>query len=183
MTPLHRATVLVEHQGGHGTGVIVDSHHVLTAYHVVRQNPIDITFFDGQSRAGRIAWADEERDLALVEVAVPTGHPSVPISCEPPKVGQHLVTIGHPIHSRWVAVGGYLPAGEPIAAKYLSLGFPVGLGASGGPVFDSSGKIVGITLAILAERNSASAGYDEYKDTGIGLMLPASAFCHSLNLS
>ncbi len=180
MTPLNRATVLVEHEGGHGTGMIIGAHTVLTAYHVVRQSPIDVTFFEGQSRAGRLAWFDEEQDLALVDVAVPAGHPPVELSCEPPHAGQLLVTIGHPIHSRWVAVSGYLPATETIAAKYLSLGFPVGLGASGGPVFDGNGRIVGITLAILAERSSASAGYDQFKDTGIGLMLPASAFCGSL---
>ena len=35
--------------------------------------------------------------------------------------------------------------------------------------------MVGITLAILAERSSTEAAYDEFKDTGIGLMLPSSA--------
>jgi hypothetical protein len=42
--------------------------------------------------------------------------------------------------------------------------------------------VVGITLAILAERNPASAAYDRYKDTGIGLMLPAKDFCAALDL-
>jgi DNA-binding transcriptional LysR family regulator len=32
----------------------------------------------------------------------------------------------------------------------------------------------------LAERRSTSAAYDEFKDTGIGLMLPAAIFCDAL---
>jgi hypothetical protein len=50
-------------------------------------------------------------------------------------------------------------------------------------VFDDTGRIAGIALAILAERRSTSAGYDEYKDTGMGLMLPAASFCESLKRS
>jgi S1-C subfamily serine protease len=60
------------------------------------------------------------------------------------------------------------------------MGFSIGLGTSGGPVFDDHGRVAGIALAILAERRSASAVYDDYKETGIGLMLPATAFCAAL---
>ena len=82
---------------------------------------------------------------------------------------------------RWVAAGGRLPALTRVSgANLVPLGFEIGLGTSGGPVFDDAGRVAGVALAILAERRSASAGYDEYKDTGIGLMLPAAAFCGAL---
>ena len=64
----------------------------------------------------------------------------------------------------------------------MPLGFPIGLGTSGGPVFDERGRVVGVALAILAERNPASAAYDRFKDTGIGLMLPAKDFCEALGV-
>ena len=176
-----RATVLIEHAKGHGSGTIVGPDTVLTAYHVVQQGPLDVRFFNGPVRDGNVIWHDEELDLALVEVDVPDGYPAVKFSCGELKAGEYLISVGHPTQSRWVAVGGYLPATYRIGSGGLvPLGFPVGLGTSGGPVFDPSGRIAGVTLAILAERESASAAYDRYKDTGIGLMLPAEDFCDAL---
>jgi S1-C subfamily serine protease len=179
-----QATVLIEHAKGHGTGTIVSQHAVLTAYHVVQEAPLEVTFFNGPKIAGRVSWFDAKLDLALVDVAVPSGYPAIKLECHSLRVGEQLVSVGHPTQSRWVAVGGRLPTTATIGTGQLvPLGFPIGLGTSGGPVFDESGRVVGITLAILAERNPASAAYDRYKDTGIGLMLPARDFCAALDLS
>ena len=181
---LHQATVLIEHAKGHGTGTIVGPHAVLTAYHVVKEDPLTVTFFNGPTSDARLTWFDEKLDLALIDVAVPRGYPMIELACDDLQAGQHLVSVGHPTQSRWVAVGGYLPSTSSIGAGQLvPLGFPIGLGTSGGPVFDETGQVVGIALAILAERNRASAAYDRYKDTGIGLMLPARDFCDSLGAS
>ena len=183
VTPLHRSTVLIEHEKGHGSGLIVGPSRVLTAYHVVQGDALDIRFFSGEAKAGSVIWSDAERDLALVDVTVPDGHPQAFLSCDKPRAGQHVMAVGHPIQSQWVLVGGYLPSNGLVAGRYVSLGFPVGLGTSGGPVFDEQGQVVGITLAILAERNSTEAAYDEFKDTGIGLMLPASSFCRTIGVA
>jgi S1-C subfamily serine protease len=181
---LDQETVLIEHTKGHGTGTIVSPHAVLTAYHVVQETPLEVTFFNGPVVEGRVSWFDATLDLALVAVEVPKGYPSIELDCDDLQVGEQLVSIGHPTQSRWVAVGGHLPTTATIGSGQLvPLGFPVGLGTSGGPVFDRSGRVVGITLAILAERNPASAAYDRYKDTGIALMLPAKDFCDALGRS
>ena len=180
---LHQATVLIEHAKGHGTGTIVGPRRVLTAYHVVQEAPLDVTFFHGPAVGGRVIWFDEKLDLALVDVEVPGGYPMIELDCNDLRAGQHLVSIGHPTQSRWVAVGGYLDRVDSIGEGHLvPLGFPIGLGTSGGPVFDERGNVVGVALAILAERNPASAAYDRFKDTGIGLMLPAKDFCAALGV-
>jgi S1-C subfamily serine protease len=183
VTPLHRSTVLIEHEKGHGSGLIIGPRRVLTAYHVVQGDGLDIRFFSGEANAGDVIWSDVERDLALIDVAIPDGHPQALLSCEQPQPGQHVISVGHPIQSQWVLVGGYLPNSALVAGRYVSLGFPVGLGTSGGPVFDEEGRVVGITLAILAERSSTEAAYDQFKDTGIGLMLPSSEFCQTVGFS
>ena len=142
-----------------------------------RGDHLDVRFFNGQINSADVIWSDPERDLAIIDVSIPEGHPTAKLSCEQPSPGQHVMSIGHPIQSQWVLVGGYLPSSGLIAGRYMSLGFPVGLGTSGGPVFNDEGKVVGITLAILAERTSTVATFDQFKDTGIGLMLPSSEFC------
>lgn len=180
VTPLHRSTVLIEHESGHGSGLIVGADRVLTAFHVVQGDDLDVRFFNGEATRGKIVWSDPERDLALVDVRIPKGHPKATLSCDLPSPGQHVMSVGHPIQSQWVLVGGYLPNSGLVAGRYMSLGFPVGLGTSGGPVFDEYGEVVGMTLAILAERTSTAAAYDQFKDTGIGLMLPASEFCQEI---
>jgi S1-C subfamily serine protease len=117
----------------------------------------------------------------LLDVAVPAHYPMTELACSNLRVGQHLVVVGHPMRERWVAAGGRLPTLTNLGgANLVPLGFEIGLGTSGGPVFDDTGRVAGVALAILAERRSATAGYDEYKDTGIGLMLPAAAFCGAL---
>ncbi len=184
VSPLHRSTVLIEHDRGHGSGLIVGPRRVLTAFHVVQGDGLDVRFFSGEANAGRVIWSDVERDLAMIDVVVPDGHPRAELSCDVPQPGQHVISVGHPIQSQWVMVGGYLKSTTLVAGRYISLGFPVGLGTSGGPVFDERGQVVGMTLAILAERNSTEADYDlNYKDTGIGLMMPSSDFCEAVGVT
>jgi S1-C subfamily serine protease len=178
---LNQTTVLIEHAKGHGTGAIIGPNQVLTAYHVVADAPVAVKFFDGPSVGGAVRWYDEMLDVALLEVAVPERYPATELACGDLRVGQHLVVVGHPMRDRWVAAAGRLPTVTNVSgANLVPLGFEIGLGTSGGPVFDETGRVAGVALAILAERRSASAGYDEYKDTGIGLMLPAAAFCGAL---
>jgi serine protease Do len=179
---LNQATVLIEHAKGHGTGAIIGPNQVLTAYHVVADAPVAVEFFEGPKVGGSLLWYDEALDLALVEVAVPQRYKATELACSNLRAGQHLVAVGHPMRNRWVPQGGDLPRTEDVGGSGLvPLGFEIGLGTSGAPVFDDTGRVAGIALAILAERRSATAGFDEFKDTGIGLMLPAAAFCHSLS--
>jgi S1-C subfamily serine protease len=178
---LNQSTVLIEHAKGHGTGAIIGPNQVLTAYHVVADAPVQVEFFDGPKVGATVRWYNETLDLALIEVAVPPGYKATELACHRLRAGQHLVAVGHPMRDRWVPHDGRLPRTDPVGGSGLvPLGFDIGLGTSGGPVFDDTGRVAGIALAILAERRSASAGYDEYKDTGMGLMLPAASFCDSL---
>jgi S1-C subfamily serine protease len=119
---LHQSTVLVEHAKGHGTGAIIGPGTVLTAFHVVEEEPLDVTFFRGETQRGWISWQDPALDLAVIKVRVPEGYPTPEIWCGDLQPGQHLMLVGHPTHSRWVAVGGYLPATDPFEGELVALG-------------------------------------------------------------
>lgn len=171
--PLLRSTVLVAKNNGHGSGMIIGPDIVLTAYHVVRgRGSPDIRFLNGEANGGKVIWSDPLKDLALVKVDVPEDYPVVSIDCKKPVSGDYVITVGHPLRSEWIASGGHLPKTDSNRNGQISLGFSVGQGASGGPVFNNQGHVVGITLTILTRRLLARRG--------IGYMLPASDFCDTV---
>lgn len=181
-----QATVVVENGAGHGSGVIVGNGSVLTAYHVVDDGIPEIEFFGGERVSGVVDWASEALDLAIVRVDIPDRYAAPALFCGTVTPDQRLVSIGHPLSTRWVLVEGYLNKMD-ISDKthLLPLGFDLSLGNSGGPVFDDSGRIVGIAEAILVTRTvqqtaaGEKAGHGDYL-TGTGLMLPASMFCDEI---
>ena len=181
-----RATVVVENDTGHGAGVIIGAGSVLTAFHVVNDGAPEIEFLGGERESGAVTWSSEALDLAIVHVGVPDKYAAPKLYCGELAVGQRLVAIGHPLTTRWVSVEGYLdPTDISGATPLLALSFDLSLGNSGGPVFDESGRIVGIASAILVtetmrEIGAGSWSADHDHETGTGLMLPASEFCKEI---
>src|SRR3954466_16119076 len=51
-----------------GSGVVVAPGRVLTAAHVLRGEEVTVTFPDGRTAAGRVAGADADLDVGVVEV-------------------------------------------------------------------------------------------------------------------
>lgn len=171
--PLLRSTVYIAVGDGHGSGMIVGPGLVLTAYHAVRtEDRPGVRFYDGQSANGKVVWTAPGRDLALIAVDIPKGHPVPPMSCDDIAPGERIIAVGHPLQSEWVAVSGHMPEWQGYHDRYVSLGLRIGQGASGGPVFDNEGQVVGIVLNILTRRL--------YAKKGIGYMLPARDFCQTI---
>ncbi|MDH3475653.1 MAG: serine protease [Rhodospirillales bacterium] len=180
-----RATVVVENARGHGSGVIIGQGRILTAYHVAEQGGLQIEYYGGERTAGRVGWSSPSLDLAVIETAVPRRYRASSLFCGEIAVDQHLVAIGHPLTNRWVLSEGSLRDDLDLGAL-RPLSFELSQGNSGGPIFDDAGRVVGIASAVLmldrvektaAEAEAAKAG----PRSGIGLMLPASAFCGKLD--
>src|SRR3954462_1585238 len=51
-----------------GSGVVVAPGRVLTAAHVLRGEEVTVTFPDGRTATGRVAGADADLDVGVVEV-------------------------------------------------------------------------------------------------------------------
>ena len=186
MESMRRATVLVENSNSHGTGIVLSDRWILTAEHVVNGENPEITFFEGEKQSGTVRWSSSDLDLALVETAIPASDQAPSLDCAAPHQGDLVTAVGHPISTRWVAVEGFIRETSIVeSTKLMALGFPLSLGNSGGPVFDSQGSVVGVVSAILVEQSeydqAVSASQGTYSpQSGIGAMIPANAFCDAI---
>ena len=143
-----------------GSGVVFRSDgHVLTNFHLVEgATSIELTCADGQSRPARQAGADPESDLAVLSITEDADlEPAVLGSAESLEVGQTAIVIGAPPGpqaSPSVSAGVIAGLGEvvDVAGRSLydmiSTDALIGHRASGGPLVDRSGAVVGITTRV-----------------------------------
>ncbi|MCA8961970.1 MAG: trypsin-like peptidase domain-containing protein [Planctomycetes bacterium] len=145
------ATVGLRIAGSEGSGVIVSADGlVLTAAHVVGEGAagrrVDVVLSDGRHVEGETLGADHDSDAALVRLRDSSVWPHVELGhSRNLKSGQWCLATGHP--------GGYEPGRAPPVRVGRVLrnrgGFVtsdcvlVG-GDSGGPLFDMSGRVIGI---------------------------------------
>lgn len=153
------------------SGVVIENGVILTCAHMVQSGTVDVEFHgDGEKiqRTGSVVFADEARDLAIVEVDT-TGVVPVPLGDERPG---KVKVIGFPGTGSPVTItgtivdAGYFKNGEP----RLEISFLGQYGMSGGPVIQNS-KVIGIQIersdedgvAICASRKQIDVFLVEYR--------------------
>lgn len=149
---------------GVGSGVIVSADGiVLTASHVVtsgnrrsRNEPATITLANGRQFAATVLGKDRDSDAAILRInELPPENGGFPYAemgkTSEAKVGDQCFAMGHP--------GGYRRDREaPVRiGRILSIGnrtvvsdCAILLGDSGGPLFDTNGKVIGIHSMITS---------------------------------
>jgi putative serine protease PepD len=140
-----------------GSGVVFRSDgHVLTNFHLVDgATSIELTCADGKSHAALQAGADPETDLAVLSLVEDTVmEPAVLGSAQALRVGQTAIVVGAPggpQGSPSVTAGVIAGLGEVVEVAghplydMISTDAMIGPLASGGPLVDRSGAVVGIT--------------------------------------
>ncbi|MGD9356900.1 MAG: serine protease [Chromatiales bacterium] len=147
--------------GATGTGIVVDERsHILTSYHVVKGCKTVMLRkgeFVLRARSGKY---DEKLDLAIIVPERSISAIPAKFRKGPPAPGEPVVIAGFPGE---VVNQGLLKA---VSAKIVSLNattlqpgmmrLSVGLnqGASGGPVLDRSGRVIGILSGLLVDSRS-----------------------------
>ena len=157
---------------GVGSGFIIDaSGLIVTSHHVVRgAESVTVTLHDGRELEARVAGADPTTDLALLEVDVGEALPVVEFAdSDRTRVGDWVVAVGNPFGLGGTVTAGIVSGrGRDIGSgpydDYLQVDAPINRGSSGGPLFDRSGRVVGVNNAIF----SPTGG-----NVGIGFAIPA----------
>ena len=147
--------------GGTGTGIVLDGRsHILTSHHLVLGCDSLVLRHENLVLRARTGPVDEKLDLAIL---VPeTGFPAEPAIFRNarPVPGEPIVIAGFP---REVVGQGLLKAVSAGIASVNDRSLQQGMmrltrglsqGASGGPVLDRSGRVVGILSGLLVNSRS-----------------------------
>ena len=142
---------------------------LLTNNHVIdNADEIKVVLKDGRELKATLVGRDEGTDLAVIRVE---GHDFPFVSFENaarPRVGDWVLAVGNPYDLGGTATAGIVSAynrdiGERFV-DYIQIDAPINRGNSGGPTFDTYGRVIGINTAIF----SPSGG-----SVGIGFDIPA----------
>ncbi|MGE0625637.1 MAG: DegQ family serine endoprotease [Pseudomonadales bacterium] len=146
-------------------GLVVTNNHVID-----RAEQIDVILQDGKRYSATVQGRDPKTDIALLKVETDEVLPYVEFGdSNGAEVGDWVVAVGNPFGLGGTVTAGILSArGRDIQAgpfdDFLQVDAPINRGNSGGPLFDSEGRVIGINTAIY----SPSGG-----SVGIGFAIPS----------
>jgi serine protease Do len=142
-----------------GAGVIYNAERglVVTNSHVVRNvNKIKVTFKDGRELIGEVLGADEDTDLAVVQIDSKQPLAEVEFGdSSKVRVGQLVVAVGNPYGLNDTTTFGIISGlkRENINLSryedFIQTDASINPGNSGGPLLNIKGEVIGINTAII----------------------------------
>ena len=144
--------VRIEMRDGVCSGVYIGNGIVLTAKHCVgggsRVNVIfDDDGNDGIRRQAVADWISPTDDIAAYRLTKDVDVTPAVLSCEIPPIGENIAIIGNPLDQNFIYTWGRV-AGTPRAFEdggdEIPIDAEIASGNSGGPAFNTAGKVVGI---------------------------------------
>lgn len=144
-------------RNGRGGGVVIEPGAVVTNAHNLRGPEITVTFADGRRETGTVAGHDVDGDLAVVRVD--TGDVPVPEWGGGARLGDPVYAVSRTGDGNVRVTPGAVsatgrtfrgPRGRRITDS-LEHTAPMGRGASGSPVVDAEGRVVGLNTHRLGE--------------------------------
>jgi putative serine protease PepD len=163
-------------QKAQGSGFVYDANgDIVTNQHVVDgATSVSVKFWNGKTYDAHVVGTDASTDLAVVKVDAPSSllHPLSLGDSSALQVGDGLVAIGSPFGLEETVTSGIVSALHRQMTSPSGFAIPdsiqtdaaINHGNSGGPLFDTTGKVVGVTSQI----ESDSGGND-----GVGFAIPS----------
>jgi S1-C subfamily serine protease len=150
------STVLVNaRQRIPASGIAILADQILTADHTIeREEDITVILPDGVQVSARLAGRDPGSDLAILRLEKPLATPAEPVEAEP-RVGQMVLAVGRPTSAGIQASLGVISAiagpvhtgSGGVLERYIRTDTTPFPGFSGGPLVDSSGRVVGLNTS------------------------------------
>jgi S1-C subfamily serine protease len=167
---VHRSNSEVE-----GSGFIVEGGLVVTNCHVISQAESAEVIFANKEH-GKVLGVrafNSEKDLAVLEIDGPSGHPVVPVAEVLPRKGESVVAIGSPKGFEFTVSQGIVSAirkGAEIKEilpeydsseemTWVQTTAPISPGNSGGPLLNMAGQVVGVNSWIFAGKNAQNLNF------------------------
>ncbi|KAB0670150.1 DegQ family serine endoprotease [Oryzomonas sagensis] len=141
-----------------GTGFIISAEgYILTNNHVVSgADEVMVKLSDGREIKGELKGSDEKLDLALIKISEKEKLPVAELGdSDNLEVGEWVMAIGNPFGLAQTVTAGIVSAkGRVIGSgpydDYIQTDASINPGNSGGPLFDATGRVIGINTAIIA---------------------------------
>jgi serine protease Do len=154
-----------------GSGFFISSDgYAVTNGHVVNDSEsVEIQTDDEKTYKAKVVGTDSKTDVALLKVDGRNDFPYVTFAEGVPQIGDWVLAVGNPYGLGGTVTAGIISAhgrdlGSTAYDDFIQIDAPVNKGNSGGPAFDETGRVVGVTTAIY----SPSGG-----SVGIGFAIPA----------
>ena len=162
-----------------GTGFLIsEDGYILTNRHVIEDaDRVTVTLWDGRELEAELAGLEEEMttDLALLRIEA-EGLQHVRLGdSDAVRVGEQVCTVGNPFGELGYSLTvGYVSALDrqitsgTATFRVLQTDVAINSGSSGGPLFDSAGRVIGIITA----KYSGSADPNAAAVEGLGFAIP-----------
>ena len=141
-----RSSLFVDTEGGSGSAVVLNDRCALTAKHVAQdaKNMKVVTWTEKEYPVTEVYLA-EFMDLAVVCIADHFIERPVVIRRQMPEPYSGIFVVGNPLGIRNTITTGLYQGEDRMSA-------PIAWGNSGGGVFDESGQLIGIAVAVSVRR-------------------------------
>ena len=150
-----------------GSGFIIsDDGIVVTNNHVIENaDQIKVEMFDGNILSAEVIGSDPKTDIAILKIDSNEIMPFVDFGdSNTLRVGDWVIAIGNPFGQGFSVSAGIVSArGRELNGRYddyIQTDAAINRGNSGGPLFNTDGKVVGVNTAILSPNGlSIGIGY------------------------
>ena len=179
---------------GLGSGVVVSSDgKVLTAAYVVHTaDSVHVEFKDGTKVLGHVISSEPAADLPMLQLAsIPERMALAPLGdSDKVGIGNEVIVIGSPYGFNHTLTVGHISArhlatemgDDFLLGEFFQTDAAINRGNSGGPVFNTSGKLIGIVSHIQSKSGGYEGlGFAVTSNTARRLMLERKGFWSGIN--